>query len=68
MIPLYEDPHCTFRFGDDRIVPRFHLEGVEAICLFFFTAGSPVGLAWGLAHVFAARKRYHEDWASLQIE
>ena len=30
MRPLYEDPHFTFRFADDRIIPRFHLEGVEA--------------------------------------
>ena len=30
MIPLHQDPHFTFRFGDDRIIPRFHLEGVEA--------------------------------------
>jgi hypothetical protein len=29
MLPLYEDPHFTFRFADDRIIPRFHLEGVE---------------------------------------
>jgi hypothetical protein len=27
---LYEDPWYTFRFADDRIIPRFHLEGVEA--------------------------------------
>jgi len=27
--PLYHDPHFTFRFVDDRIIPRFHLEGVE---------------------------------------
>ncbi len=30
MIPLYEDSCFTFRFADDRIIPRFHLEGVEA--------------------------------------
>ena len=30
MIPLYEDPHFTFRFEDDRIISRFYLEGVEA--------------------------------------
>ena len=30
MISLYQDPHFTFRFADDRIIPRFHLEGVEA--------------------------------------
>jgi hypothetical protein len=30
MRPLYEDPHFAFRFADDRIIPRFHLEGVEA--------------------------------------
>ena len=28
-MPLYHDPHFTFRFVDDRIIPRFHLEGVE---------------------------------------
>ena len=30
MLSLYHDPHFTFRFADDRIIPRFHLEGVEA--------------------------------------
>src|SRR5262249_8303006 len=30
MIPLHEDPCFTFRFADDRIIPRFHLEGIEA--------------------------------------
>ena len=30
MIAIYEDPHFTFHFADDRIIPRFHLEGVEA--------------------------------------
>lgn len=30
MLPLYHDPYFTFRFGDDRIIPRFHLEGVKA--------------------------------------
>lgn len=30
MRPLYEDPEFTFRFADDRLIPRFHLEGVEA--------------------------------------
>ena len=30
MLPLFHDPHFTFRFSEDRIIPRFHLEGVEA--------------------------------------
>jgi hypothetical protein len=30
MLSLYHEPHLTFRFADDRIIPRFHLEGVEA--------------------------------------
>ena len=30
MIPLSEDPHFTFRFAEDRIIPRFHLEGLQA--------------------------------------
>ena len=29
MLPLHHEPHFTFRFADDRIIPRFHLEGVE---------------------------------------
>ena len=29
MLPLYHDPHFTFRFAEDRIIPRFHLEDVE---------------------------------------
>ena len=29
MQPLYHDPWFTFRFADDRIIPRFHLEGVQ---------------------------------------
>jgi hypothetical protein len=29
MPPLYEDPCFTFRFADDRIIPRFHLDGVD---------------------------------------
>ena len=30
MTPLYEDSYFTFSFTDDRIIPRFHLKGVEA--------------------------------------
>ncbi len=30
MLLLHHDPHFTFRFADDRIIHRFHLEGVEA--------------------------------------
>ena len=30
MLPLYEDPWFTFRFAEDRLVDRFHLEGVRA--------------------------------------
>lgn len=29
MLPLYHDPCFTFRFADDRIIPRIHLEGIE---------------------------------------
>ena len=28
MIPLHHDQHFTFRFGDARIIPRFHLDGL----------------------------------------
>jgi hypothetical protein len=29
MIPLHYDPWFTFRFADDRMILRFHLEGIE---------------------------------------
>jgi hypothetical protein len=29
MLPLYREPHFTFRFGDDRLIPRFHLENLD---------------------------------------
>ena len=28
MTPLYADSWFTFRFADNRLIPRFHLEGV----------------------------------------
>jgi hypothetical protein len=30
MLPLYQDPWYTFRFAEARIIPQFHLEGIEA--------------------------------------
>lgn len=30
MLPLYYGQHFIFRFGEARIIPRFHLAGVEA--------------------------------------
>lgn len=30
MLPLYRDPHFTFRFADSRIITRFHLDGIKA--------------------------------------
>ncbi len=30
MIPLYHEAHFTFRFADARVIPRFHLDGLEA--------------------------------------
>ena len=29
MIPIHRDAHFTFRFITDRIIPRFHLDGIE---------------------------------------
>jgi hypothetical protein len=30
VLPLYQDSWFTFRFADERLIPCFHLEGVEA--------------------------------------
>jgi hypothetical protein len=49
MLPLYRDPHYTFRFADDRIITRFHLEGADAgrrVAVFRFdlATGARLGL------------------------
>lgn len=49
MLPLYHDPHFTFRFTDDRIISRFHLEGVEAgRCVSVFKIDPGTGERLGL--------------------
>ncbi len=30
MLPLHQDLWFTFRFAEARIIPRFHLEGIQA--------------------------------------
>jgi hypothetical protein len=30
MIPVYREPWFTFRFAEDRLIDRFHLEGTPA--------------------------------------
>lgn len=43
MIPLFRDPHFSFCFAEDRIIPRFHIEGVEAgqrVSVFKFDQGT----------------------------
>lgn len=29
-MPLHHDPWFTFRFTEDRFIPRFHLDGVQS--------------------------------------
>ena len=49
MLPLYRAPHFTFRFADDRLIPRFHLEGVEAgRCVSIFQFEPATGERLGL--------------------
>jgi hypothetical protein len=48
MKAVYEDPWFTFRFADDRIIPRFHLEGVSAgrlVSVFKIDSGTGARLA-----------------------
>jgi hypothetical protein len=49
MLPLYQDPWFAFRFAEDRIIPRFHLEGVPAgQRVSVFKIGSGTGERLGL--------------------
>jgi hypothetical protein len=43
MRPIYQDPWFTFRFAEERIITRFHLEGAETgrrVEVFNFDAGT----------------------------
>lgn len=44
MIPLYQQPWYTFRFAEDRLIPRFHLEGEEPGCGVAVHAADPDSL------------------------
>ncbi len=45
MLPLYRDPHFTFRFDNDRTVSRFHLDAVEVgRAVAVFGLDSPTGM------------------------
>ena len=49
MTPLYADHHFTFNFADDRVIPRFHLEGIEAgRCVYVFKIDAGTGERLGL--------------------
>ena len=49
MLPLYHDPHYTFRFADDRLIPRFHRDGVGAgRCVDVFRIDPATGVRLGL--------------------
>jgi hypothetical protein len=42
MVPLYREPQFTFRFAEDRIIPRFHLDSIAAgrrVSIFALGAG-----------------------------
>lgn len=45
---LYRDPHYTFRFAEDRIIPRFHLEGMHGGRVLVFAIDPATGKRLGL--------------------
>src|ERR1043165_2803081 len=48
MLPLHRDPWFTFRFAEDRIIPRFQLEGVPSGCHVSIIKTTPSGERLGL--------------------
>jgi hypothetical protein len=64
MLPLYRDPHYTFRFADDRIIPRFHLEGVQAgVRVSVFKLDPSTGERLGLLAIATAGQ---DGWVDLE--
>ena len=49
MIPLYRDAGFIFHFADNRIIPRFHLEGIaEGCCISVFNIDPATGVRLSL--------------------
>jgi protein-tyrosine phosphatase len=60
---LYADPCFTFRFAEDRLIPRFHLEGVPAGRVVRVCAADPQSLAPG--NVLASAVVGEGGWVDL---
>ena len=63
MLPLYRDPHFTFRFGDDRIIPRVHLDGPACGTRVRFYAIDPI--TGGRLELIAAALVGEGGWVEL---
>ncbi|MGL4423163.1 MAG: hypothetical protein ACRCZF_21050 [Gemmataceae bacterium] len=46
-IPLHHEPHFTFRFAEDRLIPRFHLPGMVAGATVQVWAWNPISAVRG---------------------
>jgi hypothetical protein len=63
MTTLYEDPWYTFRFAEDRIIARFHLDGVDVgRCISVFRIDPGSGERLGL---LASAKVSNDGWVDL---
>ena len=63
MIPLHHESHFTFRFADDRIIPRLHVEGVEAGRRVFVYRLDPV--TGGRLNLLATATAGEDGWVDL---
>jgi hypothetical protein len=66
MLPLYQDSWFSSRFNDDRILPGFHLEGVEVgrqVTVFKIDAGTGewLGLLGCLSTRTPVRRRNQDE-------
>jgi hypothetical protein len=63
MKPLYADDGFTFRFGEDRLISRIHLEGVRCGCrVTVFSVNAKTGERLGLLATATVGK---DGWADL---
>ena len=63
MIPLYQDAWFTFRFAEDRRIPRFHLAGVPAGRAVVIHAADPATLR--PLHVLGRAVAGADGWVDL---
>jgi|GEM_PF-1572372 hypothetical protein len=67
MTPVFHEPHFTFRFVDDRIIKRFHLEGVAGVRVNVYQVDAATGVQQQIASGIADDEGWVTFFSPLEV-